>query len=183
MFRLSPISLLSLSSSFALYPARSYWLASPAHFFPSFVALDEVQVTKVLFLALLLSPMYPGASPFLSLEVSFSICKMKRMPRHLSPAILVPAVVIMFIYLALVPGRVLIGVFWGHLLLTLQFPCFLLLSYLHVKKISYFPYSGSFDFFSQRSQASYQGPSAHLYARMLIRSSKSFPGLLGYIHF
>lgn len=172
MFRLSSISLLPLSSSFALYPARSYWLASPAHCFPSCVALDEAQVTEILFLALLLSPMYPGASPFLSLEVSFSICKMKRMPRHLSPAVLVPAVCANVHLFGFSPWQ---GAYWSLLgtpSSDLAGSLFSSPELFTREKRSHFPYSGSFDFCSQRSQASYQGPSAHLYARMLIRSSK-----------
>lgn len=51
-----------------------------------------MQDTELLFLALLLTPTCPGASPFLFGEVSFSICKMKRMPRRLSLAMLVPTV-------------------------------------------------------------------------------------------
>ena len=44
---------------------QSYWLLSLAHLLPDFDALEEVQDAELLFLALLLTPMCPGAGPCL----------------------------------------------------------------------------------------------------------------------
>lgn len=132
MFRLSPVSLLALNSSFALWPVSSPTGCSPWLTYSQILMhWEEVQDVELI-LALLLTPMCPGAGPCLFWEVSFSICKWRECSRHLSLAMLLPTVCDDVIGLSL--ATYLLESFRDTFFWPCRFPVFVLLrSYLHIK--------------------------------------------------